>query len=92
MRVKTRGPAFEWHSALGEARFFLQALREMSKLECQQCGMSVSGLSCGKCGKELEHTILKKDDGREVHVSKCPAGCGLVKSPMCCGHDMACKI
>ena len=50
--------------------------------------MSVKGLTCGKCGAELVHDTLKKDDGTTVQVSKCPKGCGKIKSPMCCANDM----
>ena len=50
--------------------------------------MSVSGLNCGTCGNELVHDIITKDDGTTVDVSKCPSGCGKIKSPMCCGNDM----
>ena len=50
--------------------------------------MSVSGLNCGACGKELVPGILTKDDGTTVNVSECPEGCGKIKSPMCCGNDM----
>ena len=53
------------------------------------CDMGVTGLTCGKCGIELEHAILEKDDGSTVGVSQCPKGCGKIKSPMCCGADMA---
>ena len=28
----------------------------------------------------------------EVHVSKCPDGHGMIKSPMCCGQDMTCSV
>ncbi|PZC46244.1 MAG: hypothetical protein DK302_000326 [Chloroflexi bacterium] len=51
--------------------------------------MEVTGLTCGKCGTTLEHVVLEKDDGSTVGVSKCPQGCGKIKSPMCCGADMA---
>jgi hypothetical protein len=27
-----------------------------------------------------------------VHVSKCPDGHGMVKSPLCCGQDMTCSV
>ena len=50
--------------------------------------MSVSGLNCGSCGSELVHDTITKDDGTTVDVSKCPSGCGKIKSPMCCGNDM----
>ena len=50
--------------------------------------MSVIGLTCGSCGKELTHSTLTKEDGTTVNVSECPASCGKIKSPMCCGSDM----
>ena len=64
----------------------------MSSYSCDKCGMSVAGMTCGKCGKDLVHDTLTKPDGTSVHVSKCPDGCGKIKSPMCCGADMACAI
>ena len=54
--------------------------------------MGVKGMTCAKCDKPLEHGILTLPDGTEVHVSKCPDGCGKIKSPMCCGQDMACAV
>lgn len=51
--------------------------------------MGVKGLACSKCDAELvEETITK--DGNKVQVAKCPTGCGMIKSPTCCGHDMEC--
>ena len=50
--------------------------------------MSVAAMNCGACGKELVHDTLTKEDGSTVDVSKCPGGCGKIKSPMCCGNDM----
>jgi hypothetical protein len=64
----------------------------MSIYTCDQCGMSVGTMTCGKCGKDLVHDTLTKDDGSKVHVAKCPDGHGMIKSPMCCGTDMACAI
>ncbi|MEE2780458.1 MAG: hypothetical protein VYE15_08035 [Myxococcota bacterium] len=49
-------------------------------------------MTCGKCGKALEHGSITTDAGVEVHVSRCPDGCGKIKSPMCCGQDMACSL
>ena len=63
----------------------------MATYECKTCGMSVNA-TCGKCNKPLENDILKKDDGSEVQISKCPVGHGKIKSPMCCGADMACTL
>jgi hypothetical protein len=61
----------------------------MTTYSCHQgCGMTVKGLTCGSCGKELVHETLTKDDGGTVGVAQCPDGCGKIKSPMCCGHDM----
>jgi len=54
--------------------------------------MGVTGMTCAKCGKELEHNTLTKDSGAQVNVSTCPSGCGKIKSPMCCGEDMSCPI
>ena len=63
----------------------------MATYTCQVCGMSVN-MTCAKCGKELEHDTLRKDDGSTVAVSKCPEGDGMIKSPMCCAQDMACNV
>jgi hypothetical protein len=54
--------------------------------------MGVTGMNCAKCGKELVHDHITKDDGTKVGVAKCPDGCGMIKSPMCCGHDMSCSV
>tara|TARA_Y100000768_G_C23956243_1_gene672956 strand:- start:99 stop:293 length:195 start_codon:yes stop_codon:yes gene_type:complete len=62
----------------------------MTTYSCDQgCGMTVKGLTCGSCGKELVHETLTKDDGGTVGVAQCPDGCGKIKSPMCCAHDMS---
>jgi hypothetical protein len=58
---------------------------------CDKCGMGVGSMTCAKCGKELVHGSIEKD-GNEIHVSKCPDGHGMIKSPMCCGQDMACSV
>ncbi len=63
----------------------------MAAYTCPKCGMSVGTMTCGKCGKELVHDTLDLD-GKSVHVSKCPDGHGKIKSPMCCGEDMACAV
>jgi hypothetical protein len=60
----------------------------MVQYVCHNCDMSVSGLNCGACGNELVHETITKGDGTTVDVSKCPSGCGQIKSPMCCGNDM----
>jgi hypothetical protein len=48
--------------------------------------------SCGQCEVALVDEVLVKADGSEVRVSQCPNGHGKIKSPMCCGTDMACAI
>ena len=62
----------------------------MATYECGMCGMSVNA-SCAKCNTLLENDMLKKDDGSQVQVSKCPNGHGKIKSPLCCGKDMICS-
>ena len=63
----------------------------MAAYTCPKCGMSVGTMTCGKCGKELVHDTLDVN-GASVHISKCPDGHGKIKSPMCCGEDMACAV
>ena len=63
----------------------------MATYECSKFGMSVNA-TCAKCNEPLENDSLKKDDGSEVQISKCPTGHGKIKSPMCCGADMACTL
>ncbi len=60
----------------------------MPTYECKECGMSVNA-TCGKCSVPLINDTLKLADGKEVTISKCPNGHGKIKSPMCCGKDMA---
>ena len=48
--------------------------------------------TCAKCDASLVNGMLALDDGTEVQVSKCPNDHGKIKSPMCCGEDMACAI
>ena len=62
----------------------------MIEYVCDQCGMGVTGLKCAKCGADLVHDHITTDDGTKVAVAKCPKGCGMIKSPMCCGVDMSC--
>jgi hypothetical protein len=64
----------------------------MAAYQCAKCGMSIGTMTCGKCGVELRHSTLTKADGASVHISECPGGHGKVKSPMCCGQDMACQV
>jgi len=64
----------------------------MAEYVCETCGMGVTGMNCAKCGKELVHDHISKDDGSTVGITKCPDGHGHIKSPMCCGHDMSCNV
>ncbi len=63
----------------------------MALYECPVCGMSVK-TSCGKCDAPLEDGSLTLDDGSEVRIAECPNGHGKIKSPLCCGQDMACSV
>jgi hypothetical protein len=62
----------------------------MATYECSICGMSVNA-SCGKCDASLIDGTLALEDGTEVQISECPNGHGKIKSPLCCGQDMACS-
>jgi hypothetical protein len=57
---------------------------------CNQCGMGVKGLTCVKCDSELVQDTVTKNDSK-IQVAKCPNGCGMIKSPTCCGQDMVCR-
>ena len=61
----------------------------MAVYKCEVCGMSIGTMTCGTCGKELEHSSITTETGETVHVSECPDGHGKIKSPMCCGQDMS---
>tara|TARA_Y100001970_G_C14157883_1_gene816686 strand:- start:725 stop:916 length:192 start_codon:yes stop_codon:yes gene_type:complete len=63
----------------------------MATYECKKCGMSVNA-SCAKCNVPLENDFLTKDDGTQVQISNCPNDHGKIKSPLCCGQDMACSL
>jgi hypothetical protein len=63
----------------------------MATYTCDKCGMSVN-MTCAECDQELVHDTLTRDDGGAVAVSKCPDGHGMIKSPLCCGQDMACSV
>lgn len=62
----------------------------MATYKCDLCGMSVNA-SCGECDAPLVNGELKLDDDSVVQVSECPNGHGKIKSPLCCGQDMACS-
>lgn len=62
----------------------------MATYECAKCGMSVNA-TCGHCGAPLVNKTLDTPNG-PVQVSECPNGHGKIKSPMCCGEDMTCKV
>ena len=63
----------------------------MTTYKCYQCGMSVKA-NCGQCDIPLENGVLTLDDGTQVQISQCPSCEGKIKSPQCCGEDMACTI
>lgn len=59
--------------------------------KCNKCGMGVKGLTCSKCNAPLVIDAITTDSSNKVQVAKCPKGCGKIKSPVCCGQDMACS-
>ena len=59
----------------------------MSTYECKKCGMSVNA-TCGKCNEPLTNGHLDVN-GNQVQISQCPKCQGKIKSPQCCGADMA---
>ncbi|MFL2739403.1 MAG: hypothetical protein ACJ0DJ_11600 [bacterium] len=63
----------------------------MATYECSKCGMSVNA-TCAKFDVPLENDMLTIDDGTQVQISKCPNEHGKIKSPLCCGQDMACSV
>jgi hypothetical protein len=48
--------------------------------------------TCGTCDAPLENAVLERPDGSTVQVSQCPNDHGKIKSPLCCGVDMACAV
>ncbi len=64
----------------------------MALYTCAKCGMSVGKITCGHCGKDLVNDSLTKPDGASVMIAKGPDCHGKIKSPMCCGQDMACAV
>jgi hypothetical protein len=59
--------------------------------KCQKCGMGVKGLTCSKCNSALVADTVTNSENNKVQIAKCPNGCGKIKSPVCCGQDMACS-
>ena len=62
----------------------------MAVYTCSSCDMSVN-TTCGHCGADLRDDVLVLDSGAEVRIAECPEGHGKIKSPLCCGSDMACS-
>ena len=46
--------------------------------------------TCAHCDATLVDDLLTLDDGTQVQISKCPNEHGKIKSPSCCGQEMAC--
>jgi len=63
----------------------------MATYTCDKCNMAVNA-TCGHCDAPLENDDLTLPDGNTVQISKCPNGHGKIKSPLCCGQDMACSL
>ena len=58
--------------------------------ECDQCQMQLSALVCRQCQQPLMHSTIDVD-GEAIAVALCTSCEGMVKSPVCCGHDMVAK-
>lgn len=56
---------------------------------CEKCDMRVK-VACGKCGAGLVKDLITTPHHQKVEVAKCPKGCGMIKSPVCCAKDMVC--
>jgi hypothetical protein len=63
----------------------------MATYTCDKCNMAVNA-TCAHCDAPLTNDSLTKADGGQVQISQCPNGHGKIKSPLCCGQDMACSI
>ena len=63
----------------------------MATYECTSCGMAVNG-SCANCNTPLVDDSLTLESGNKVQISLCPDCSGKIKSPMCCGIDMDCRL
>jgi hypothetical protein len=59
--------------------------------KCNKCGMGVKGMACSKCNSPLVQDYVTTNEGNKLQVAKCPQGHGKIKSPTCCGQDMACS-
>ena len=63
----------------------------MATYACNKCGMAVN-TNCAKCDVTLVDDSLELDNGTKVQIAKCPSCEGKIKSPSCCGEEMACSI
>ena len=63
----------------------------MTTYACKKCGMAVN-TSFAKCDVALVDDSLELDNGTKVQIAKCPSCGGKIKSPSCCGEEMACSI
>ena len=62
----------------------------MAIYQCATCHMAVN-VQCETCKKPLVDDMLTLDDSSSVRIAQCPTCEGKIKSPMCCGSDMACQ-
>lgn len=62
----------------------------MAIYQCATCHMAVN-VQCETCKKPLVDDVLTLDDSSSVRIAQCPTCEGKIKSPMCCGSDMACQ-
>ena len=63
----------------------------MATHACNNCGMAVN-TSCAKFDVTLVDDSLELTNGTKVQIAKYPSCEGKIKSPSCCGEEMACSI
>ena len=63
----------------------------MTTYACNKCGMAVS-TNYAKCDVAPVDDSLGLGNGNKVQIAKCPSCKGKIKSPSCCGEEMACSI
>ena len=63
----------------------------MATYACNKCGMAIN-TSSAKCDVARVNDSLELDNGTKVQIAKCPSCAGKIKSPGCCGEEMACSI
>ena len=63
----------------------------MATYACNKYGLAVN-ISCAKYDVVLVDDSLELGNGNKGQIAKCPSYEGKIKSPSCCGEEMACSI